>query len=146
MITEAQEANLSNQMARTRQDAKTPFCIHVKDGRLMPNVKEIREHADYRPYKGNYKASHEERMAYLRSGGFGGAPAQRQVILPVEDIEPVVEQEPFDISKASKDELVAFAFDQWAEVLDPATHLTTLRSQVVKLAKANAQAAADPLG
>lgn len=146
MITDAQEANLSNMLARNRQDKAVPFCINVKDGRLMPNVKEIREHADYRVYKGNYKASLDERMAYLRSGGFGGAPGKRAVVMPAEDVEPVAEQEPFDIAKASKDELVAFAFDQWSEVLDPATHLTTLRSQVVKLAKANAQAAPDPLG
>lgn len=141
-ITEAQEANLSNAIARGRQDTKTPFCINVKDGRLMPNVPEILAHADYRPYKGNYKASLDERMAYLRSGGFGGA-AKRAVVMPVEDTVPVAEEEPFDIAKASKDELVAFAFDQYQEVLDPSTHLTTLRSQVTKLAKA---AAADPLG
>lgn len=148
MITDAQEANLSNMLARNRQDKTVPFCINVKDGRLMPNVKEIREHADYRPYKGNYKASLDERMAYLRSGGFGGMPGKRAVLMPVDEAPPApaVEEEPFDIAKASKEELVAFAFDQWAEVLSVDTHLTTLRSQVVKLAKANAQAAVDPLG
>lgn len=144
-ITDAQEANLSNMLARNRQDKTVPFCINVKDGRLMPNVKEIREHVDYRPYKGNYKASLDERMAYLRSGGFGGA-AKRAVVPFAEDAPPapVVEEEPFDIAKASKEELVAFAFDQWAEVLSVDTHLTTLRSQVAKLAKANANP--DPLG
>ena len=136
MITEAQEANLSNQIARNRQDKKTPFCINVKDGRLMPNVPEILAHPDYRPFKGNYKADRNERMAYLRSGGFGGA--KRAVVMPTADEVPQVEEEPFDIAKASREELVAFAFDQWAEVLDPSTHLTTLRSQVAKLAKQNA--------
>jgi len=142
MITEAQEANLSAQIARNRQNKQTPFCIHVKDGRLMPNVPEILAHPDYRPYKGNYKASLDERMAYLRSGGFGGA-GKRAVVMPADD-EPAVEQEPFDIAKASKEELVAFAFDQWTEVLSVDTHLTTLRSQVAKLAKLHANP--DPLG
>jgi len=142
MITEAQEANLSNQIARGRQNKGTPFCIHVKDGRLMPNVPEILAHPDYRPYKGNYKASLDERMAYLRSGGFGGA-GKRAVVMPADD-EPAVEQEPFDIAKATKEELVAFAFDQWTEVLSMDTHLTTLRSQVAKLAKLHANP--DPLG
>lgn len=145
-ITDAQEANLSNMLARNRQDKKIPFCINVKDGRLMPNVKEIREHADYRPYTGNYKASLDERMAYLRSGGFGGT--KRAVVPFVDDAPPApapaAEEEPFDIAKASKEELVAFAFDQWAEVLSVDTHLTTLRSQVAKLAKVNANP--DPLG
>jgi len=141
-ITEAQEANLSAQIARNRQNKQTPFCIHVKDGRLMPNVPEILAHPDYRPYKGNYKASLDERMAYLRSGGFGGA-GKRAVVMPADD-EPVVEQEPFDIAKATKEELVAFAFDQWTEVLSMDTHLTTLRSQVAKLAKLHANP--DPLG
>lgn len=145
-ITEAQEANLSAQIARNRQDKQTPFCIHVKDGRLMPNVKEIREHPDYRPYKGNYKASLDERMAYLRSGGFGASPGKRAVVPFTEDAPgaPEVEQEPFDIAKATKEELVAFAFDQWTEVLSMDTHLTTLRSQVAKLAKLHANP--DPLG
>lgn len=146
-ITEAQEANLSAQITRARQDKKTPFCINVKDGRLMPNVPEIRANADYRPFTGNYKATLDERMAYLRSGGFGG-PGRRAVVMPADDdippAPPVEEQPPFDIAKASKEELVAFAFDQWAEVLSIDTHLTTLRSQVAKLAKLHNNP--DPLG
>lgn len=143
MITAAEEANFSNKLARERQDTKTPFCIHVKDGRLMPNVPEIRSHPDYRLYKGNYKASLDERMAYLRSGGFG-TPGKRAVVPFVDDSAPAEEQAPFDIAKASKEELVAFAFDQWAEVLSVDTHLTTLRSQVAKLAKLHNNP--DPLG
>ena len=145
MITEAQEANLSAQITRGRQNTKIPFCIHVKDGRLMPNVPEILAHPDYRPYTGNYKASLDERMAYLRSGGFG-APGRRAVVMPaVEDeAHAPVADEPFDIAKASRQELVDFALEQWQESLDPATHLTTLRAQVAKLAKLHANP--EPLG
>ena len=125
MITEQQEAAVSNARARARQDKKTPFLIHVDDARLIPNVEKLRKHPKYRVYTGPAGAKEAERRAWLDSMSGSGA-LHRQAI---------VESKPFDISKASVDELVMFASDQYGVLLDPKEHHNKLRAQLRKLAE-----------
>lgn len=133
-LTADQESNVSAARARTRQDRKIPFLIHVDDARLLPNTPLNARNPKYRPYLGDYRASEAERMAFLRSGGFGGG--KRPVKMPMDD-------DTFDIGKASKDELIAFAFEQYQKVLDQGTDIRTLRKEVAALVQAAEQ---DPLG
>ena len=124
-ISADQEANLAASRARTRQDKKTPFLINVDDARLIPNTPLNAKNPKYRVFLGDYRASEAERVAFLKSGGLGVG--KRAVVLPAAD-------EPFDIGKAQKDELIAFAFEQYQAVLDPSTNIRTLRKKVAELA------------
>lgn len=124
MITEQQESSIAAARMRTRQDRKIPFLIHMDDARLIPNVEALRKHPKYRIYTGPAGASEAERKAWINS--MSGSGALRQTI---------VESKPFDISKASIDELVVFASDQYGVLLDPKEHHNKLRSQLRKLAE-----------
>lgn len=108
------------------QDKQRPFLINRKNGRLLPNVARLRTHPDMQPYTGNVRASLEERMRYLRTGTF------RQVVDT-----SVTDETPFDVGTATKDELIAFAFNELGGLqLDPKTPLPGMRKQVVKAANA----------
>lgn len=127
MISEAQESSLAQSRAAARQNREIPFLINVKDGRLVPNTPGNANLSSYRPFLGDYKAPLTERMAYLKSSGVG----RGRVQVTNSAAEPAV----FDIGKATKDELIAFAFDNFQSVLVDAP-LGTLRKQVAELAKA----------
>ena len=132
MINEAQDAALSNRV-KQKQDAKIPFLINVKDGRLVPNVAGTRELPDYAPYRGPAKAPLEARLQFLRSEGRLGSAYRPLVDSSVEQSsEPVA---PFDIAVASKDELMAFAASEYGKSLDPTAHLATLKKQVREFAR-----------
>lgn len=141
-ISATQEANLSASRARSRQDKKIPFLINVDDARLIPNTPLNAKLMKYRPYMGDPRASEAERRAFLASEGRG--PGKRAVVMPAaEDLA----DKPFEIANASKDELIAFAFDQYQEVLDASTDVRTLRKKVAALAAATMGGdAADMLG
>lgn len=127
-ITEAFEARVAAHRNATRQDQRVPFLIR-DDGVLFPNVPLIAKKPNFRPYRGDIKAPLEERMKFLR--GVSG----RRVI----NTEVVADEEaPFDIAKASKDDLIKFAADEFGEIIDPADHLNKIRSQVAKLAGVDA--------
>ncbi len=141
-ISSTQEANLAAARARTRQDKKIPFLIHTGDARLVPNTPLTAKLQQYRPYLGDYRASEAERKAYLMTNGQGTA--KRDVKIPTQE---ELDAEPFDIAKAQKDELIAFAFDQYQEVLDPSADIRSLRKKVAALAvSVMGGAAADALG
>lgn len=135
MITDAQESNLAQAAGRGpkfKQDKKHPFLIHVKDGRLYPNTQKLRESKvapDYRIFTGNPKASAEERKLWLETQG--AAPG----------LTPVIESEPFDIGKATAEELIGFALSEYGTTIKSDQRMTTekqlvdLRSQVRKLAE-----------
>lgn len=128
-LSEKQQDALSNvRAAKSAQDPKMPFLIHRVDGRLMPNTPLMRKHPDYRPFTGSVKASKEERMLFLSTG------STRARIVNTEP-EDADETPPFDIGKATKDELVAFAFMEFGAALDPATDIRTLRKQLQALAE-----------
>lgn len=113
------------------QDKQRPYLIHRKNGRLLPNVARLRTHKDMLPYSGNVRASLEERMRYLRTGTF------RQVVDTSED------ETPFDVGTATKEDLIAFAFNELGGLqLNPATPLPAMRKQVVKAAQALAAGSA----
>lgn len=128
-ISSAQAEAMANRQASTkRQDTSSPLLINIKDGRLMPNVPNIRSLPDYRPYHGDPKANTATRMAYLRSGGHGANRAPAPVIF--EDVQP------FDVSKATKDELIAFAMNEYGLALDASADIRTLRKKVADAADA----------
>lgn len=127
MITDSQEARLAAAEAiQNGQDKQIPFLINRNDGWLMPNTRYLRTDPNYIPYRGKVHASLAERMAYLKSGG-----THRQVILPADDDAGLP---PFDIGKATKDELVTFAAQEYSVTLSTGTDIRTLRKQVATLA------------
>ncbi len=126
MITAEQEQRLSDSHMRSKkkQDKTHPHLINIKDGRLMPNTPKLREMADYRVYDGPIDGTRESRMAWIK-----GALKRNPI-----KIVNTQEQETFDIGKASKDDLVTFAFEQWGKTLDIAKPLKALRDEVAALA------------
>jgi hypothetical protein len=160
MISEAQEARMSAaRAARNKQDRDCPLLISVKDYRLMPNVprlggqKEdkaagkvfIAPHPDYRPYRGSPNASLEERKRLVETGTMLARP-------PVVDSNPLgpngafgtIQVEgaaPFDVAKANREELVAFAKRWFDADVDPTgdLHLQKLRAKVRDLGRAAAE-------
>lgn len=133
MITDAQDARLSNNIKRGlkyKQDKEHPMVININDGRLLPNNQVLRGHKDYRVYTGDLKADLPARMRWLQ--GFANRP---KVVNSAEAVDS------FDVGKATKDELVAFALDQFGAALDSDKHIATLRKEVMALAdKFNEQA------
>lgn len=126
-MSDAQEANLANARAALMQDKKIPLCINIHDGRLVPNVKNTRENPDYRPYMGDPNADVRTRLAALSVG-------QRPSVRVVAS-KPVIDVTTFDVSTATKDELTVFAFDEFGLVLEPTTHIATMRKQILAAAE-----------
>lgn len=132
-MTAQQEMNAANARATSRkfgQDKTNPFLINIEDGRLIPNVERIRSSraATYRVYTGDPKATLEERMAYLKSGV--GRPGRTKVV----NTQP--EEAAFDIGKATKEDLVAFAASEYGLALDSSKSLKVLREEFAKTAEA----------
>lgn len=127
-MSKLDEAAMSEARAKlSLQDKKRPFLINRKNGRLLPNVARLRNHKDMLPYNGSVNASLEERMRFVRTGSF------RQVVDTSDDTAP----EPFDVGTASKEELIAFAFNELGGLqLNPAAPVAAMRKQVVKAAAA----------
>lgn len=121
-ITTQDEAALATARARRRQDKKVPMLINIKDGRLLPNVPNMRTHKDYFPYTGKVSASKDERLAFIKTmaQGRGG----RRLIVNTE-------LPPFDLAKASKDDLMAFAATEFQLVLDKTQSLQAMRKAIV---------------
>ena len=69
-ISEAAEQRMvAARAARNKQDKKHPFVINIHDGRLLPNVPNLRAHSNYRVYTGDPKASAQERLRFLSVAG-----------------------------------------------------------------------------
>lgn len=125
-IDENLEERVAQHRGRTRQSKTVPFLIR-DDGALFPNVPLIAKKQRFRPYHGPLGAPLNERMQYLR----GGPGARRQVV----DSSPTPpEQEPFDLAAATKDELIAFAEQEYGVTIDPATHMNKIKADVARLA------------
>lgn len=125
-ISSAQaDAMATRQASIKRQDSAAPLLINIEDGRLMPNTPNIRALPGYRVYHGDPKADLDARMAYLRSGGHG------RKHTPVMD-----DAQPFDVAKATKEELLAFAMNEYGAALDVAADVRSLRKKVMELADA----------
>ena len=119
------QASLAAQHAGAgrRQDSAVPLLINTRDARLVPNVPNVRRLPEYRPYHGAKDASLEARLAYIRSGG--GAPA----------VTATTSATAFDISKASKPELVDFAANEYGVALEDGD-VRTMRRKLAELAEA----------
>ena len=127
-ISSAQaDALAARQASVKRQDGAAPLLINTEDGRLMPNAPNIRALQGYRVYHGDPKADLKTRMAYLRSDGHG---KHNTPVVSADDVQP------FDVSKASKEELIAFAMNEYGAALDVAADLRTMRKKVMELAEA----------
>ena len=124
-LDEAYEQRMTEQRARNRQDRKVPWLIR-DDGTIFPNVPLIAKKQNFRPYYGDVSASLEDRLDYLR-----GLPSRRRVVNSA--VKPD-EDAPFDIAKASKDELIKFADEEYGVTIDPSTHLNRIRADVARLA------------
>lgn len=120
-ITEQQESAALAARAARRQDKTNPWLIR-DDGTIFPNVPLLARRKNMRPYRGDISAPLEQRMRYLQ-----GLPSQRKIVI---DAEP----ETFNITKATKEELIAFAFEDYSEVIDAEEHINKVRSIVCSLA------------
>jgi hypothetical protein len=121
------EAKLQQARAkRGQQDAKTPFLINRENGRLLPNVARTAKHRNMIPYTGSVKASLEERMRWIRTGGN----TRRNVTSSA----PIEELPPFDVSTASKEELIDFAKEEFGLVLNPKAPPHIMRNQILAAA------------
>ena len=74
-------------------------------------------------------------MQYLRSEVGTPARATGPVVIDSEEAEFVPPPPPFDISKASKEELITFAATQYGKVIGPDVHFMTARKMVREFAK-----------
>jgi len=138
-IDENLEERVAAHRSATRQNKQVPWLIR-DDGLIVPNVPLVAKKQNFRPYHGDIKAPLEDRMRYLQNLG-----SRRRVINSAVLAD---EEAPFDIAKATKDELISFAQDQFGEILDPALHLNKMRSMVAKLAGVDpksAQRTPDPV-
>lgn len=118
-VTEATEIQAAAFRAKHRQDKVVPWLIR-DDGMIYPNVPLLAKLKTMRPYTGDIKAPLEERLKYL-----SGLPTRRAVTFD--------EPEPFNISTASKQELIAFAMDEYSEPIGEDEHLNKVRATVCSL-------------
>lgn len=128
-ITEQQEvmsANMRQKSKRYAQDKAHPMCINIHDGRLFPNVPNVRKNPDYRVYTGDVNASVEERMQYLRTGL---GPRRSRVVMEAP------KEEVFVVGTATKDELIAFAEMEYGYTLNPNKPVEQLREEFAKYVK-----------
>lgn len=109
---------------RNSQDKRVTHLIHVKDGRLMPNMPKLRFHPHYRPYTGKLNASHEERMAYLVSGG-----SSRHAAVVDTTVERAPDA-PVDVGKMSVPQLRAFALDEFGLKFDTMMSAREMRTRL----------------
>ena len=119
---EATEERAAAFRAKKRQNSAIPWLIRT-DGMIFPNVPLIAKKPNFRPYRGDPGAPLEERLAYVQ-----GLPGRRRVVVDA------AEPEPFNITKATKDELVQFAMDEYSEPIDPEAHINKVRAVVCTLA------------
>jgi hypothetical protein len=135
VITQAQENAMADSRASSRQygqDKRHPFLINIDDGNLIPNTATLRKQrlgkGKYVVYTGDAKASLDERMAYLASSlrGLG----RTRVIDST-----VTQEPPFDVGTCSKDDLLAFAANEYGVVLDRTKPLDVLRKQFMDTVK-----------
>lgn len=136
---ETMAANARQKSKRYAQDKANPMCINVHDGRLFPNVPNVRKNPDYRVYTGDVNASVEERMQYLRTG-LGPRRAKVVMEAPKEEV--------FVLGSASKDDIIAFADMEYGYTLNPNDSVEVLREKFAKYLKVTqgAEQPADTLG
>lgn len=117
----------TNRDRRGMQDKKMPYLIHRDTGRLLPNVEQLRKHPKMMPYTGSPKASHDERMRFIRTGTF------RQVV-DTSVAEAQLDLPPFDLGTASKEDMIKFAKEEFGLDLNPNAPPHIMRAQIKKAA------------
>lgn len=121
-VNPAQENSLvAKRRAESRQDTKHPFLINIQDGRLYPHNMRTKLNPNYRVYTGDIKANLAERLRYLESAGH--------------KVRPIAEFEPFDIGKATLEDIIAFAQDEYGEDLSKETDVRVARKKLMTLSK-----------
>lgn len=116
------EVAISEARAKGRQNKQVTHLVR-EDGMLFPNVPLVAKKRNFRPYHGDLKAPLEDRIR-----AYNGQHRVRAIVNSKED------EGPFDIGKAAKDEIVAFAFEEYGLVLDPADDVRTVRKKLMAYA------------
>ena len=111
-----------------RQDRTNPFLINVETGMLLPNTPLLRRHPKMRLYTADTDLPLDERMRWL-SGATKRAAAPKV-------INSVEEESTFDMGRATKDEIIAFAYENFAVTLPSALSVKQLRAELARLAAA----------
>ncbi len=122
-ITEEHEKRAAQLRGAKRQDKTYPLLIR-DDGVLFPNVPLVAKKQNFRVYTGNPRASLKERLQYVKMGGLRRIPE-------LVNTEPP----PFDVGKATKEEILVFAVEEFGVSLDETKPLARLREDLVALAK-----------
>lgn len=120
-ITEEHEKAAAAFRGKHRQNKANPWLIRTDDGMIFPNVPLLAKKPNMRVYAGDIKAPVEERLKMLE-----GMPGRRSIVF--DDVEP------FNITKASKTELIQFAMDEYSEPIDETEHINKVRAVVCKMA------------
>lgn len=122
-ITEQHEAAAAQQRGAKRQNKEHPLLIR-DDGMLFPNVPLVAKKPNFRIYTGNPKATLAERQQYVKMGGLRKIPALTNTEPP-----------PFDVGRATKEDILLFARDEFGIELDGEKPLARLREDLVLLAR-----------
>ena len=122
MITDRQEQAVSDARGKGRQDKRTPLLINRDNLRLMPNTPLIRRRPQYMPYDGAATDDEATRRSYVEGTG-----NRRPRV-----VNSAAESDVFDIGKATKDELVAFAMSEYGKMLDSDKDVRTLRKEFME--------------
>ncbi len=119
MITAQQDQVMSEIRGKNRQDKRVPLLINRDNLRLMPNTPLIRKRPQYMPYDGAATDDEATRRSYVEGTG-----TRRPRV-----VNSAAEADVFDIGKATKDELVAFAFAEYGKMLNAEKDVRTLRKE-----------------
>jgi hypothetical protein len=134
MLTDQQDQNLSNaslRSAKRRQDKENPMVVNINDGRLMPNVKMLREHPDYRIYRGPDTKDAKVRLQWL-NGELKRTPIK---------VTNTKADAVFDVGTATRDDIIVFMMEEYGITVKPETPMSTMRQMVVRAADKAAAAA-----
>jgi hypothetical protein len=121
-MTEKHEVEAAQLRGAKRQSKEFPLLIR-DDGVLFPNVPLVAKKANFRVYTGSPKASLQERLQYVKMGGLRKVPQ-------LTNIEPP----PFDVGKATKDDIVLFAREEFGAEMDATKPLARMREDLIALA------------
>lgn len=132
-IDENLEQRVAESRGRMRQNKAVPWLIRDPDGSLWPNVPNIAKKQNMRPYHGPLDASQEQRLQYLQGH------VRRRVVVTA-----ATEPEPFDLAKCTKDEIIAFAEEEYGYTLDPEKDLEDLRKELAGVAGVEYETPAAP--
>lgn len=123
LLGQAQAAQAAQQTVKPT----TKLMLNIKHGYLVPATAHNWLNADLKPFNGDVcPESPQEGLIWLNGGDAAIEQHRRRTGQPVK----AAGDEPFDISIASKDEVIKFAQEQYGKVFDSSMNLLTMRKEL----------------